>query len=277
MFPHTRILTALLALVFVLGGLPTAWSAEARVKQVKAAFVLNIARFSSWPEASFVDGDSPVRLCLLDESLTEAASTIDGKMVAGRHLKVDVIKQFNGGETCHLLFIGSESLDEFDVAYHASRFPYAITIADLTEDVSEDFDDDLKEAFVDESVSEVANELAEGLVEDFEEPPVEGFPEEFDDEPAEELLADFSDQIEEGFIEEESTAVGEEIAEELAISSQKTNYSSRRRANQAIVKLVRKNEGIGLEIAPDQARNQGLGFSSQLLDLARIVGDGEEL
>ena len=164
------------------------YAEEERIHEVKAAFVLNIARFVSWPELSFAGDDDPVNLCLLeDEALLSATASIADRRVKGRPLAIRTLSEFGlvAGSFCHLFYIGKNNLEAFELAYRPKSGAAILTIVDLT--------------------------LAE------------------------------------------NTSSGQ---------------------LPAVVSLVRKGEGVGLEVNPGLAKSQGLELSSQLLELARIVEPG---
>ncbi len=79
--------------------------------EIKAAFLLNFARYVEWPESAFSSSDSPVQICTLDSDGfdTVVASTIEGKMIGLRSVEVAAVAgpEFAGG--CHILFLGNGS------------------------------------------------------------------------------------------------------------------------------------------------------------------------
>ena len=92
-------------------GLLLAWGRPALAaeseEQVKAAFLVNFARYVEWPEAAFDAATSPIRLCLLGDGEFETilASTVSGREVAGRPVAVARIDDLGAAADCHLLFL----------------------------------------------------------------------------------------------------------------------------------------------------------------------------
>lgn len=75
---------------------------------VKAAFVLNFAKFTQWPEEAFENPDS-FSLCVIGgKSLTEGFQTIDGKKVDDRSLRVDFVSEADDFDKCNMLFVGKD-------------------------------------------------------------------------------------------------------------------------------------------------------------------------
>jgi len=84
-----------------------------KLAQVKAAFVLNIARFTRWPDSAFSSPDAPLELCILKDDLPgEAVESIRGKRVGKRTLSVQVVE--DSASRCHVLFVPSTQMKWFD-------------------------------------------------------------------------------------------------------------------------------------------------------------------
>lgn len=82
---------------------------------LKAAFVLNFARFTQWPADSFEGADSPCNLCVVgNEELEAAFQAIDGKEVGTRKLRVSFSRGAHELQRCNLLFV-SKDIDLPDV------------------------------------------------------------------------------------------------------------------------------------------------------------------
>jgi hypothetical protein len=77
--------------------------------QLKAAFVLNFARFVEWPPAAFAKADSHIVLGILGENPfgNILEQTIQGKKVNSRELEVTKLPSPAGATNCHILFIGA--------------------------------------------------------------------------------------------------------------------------------------------------------------------------
>lgn len=74
--------------------------------QVKAAFLLNFAKFVDWPPAAFANSDSPIAICILGKD--PFGRTIDdlvqGELASGRKLIVRRISQAPAAHTCQIVF-----------------------------------------------------------------------------------------------------------------------------------------------------------------------------
>ncbi|MBI9090188.1 MAG: YfiR family protein [Desulfobacterium sp.] len=76
---------------------------------VKAAFVLNFARFFQWPESVFSSPIEPYDLCVMgDEAIMEAFWTLQGKKIRARTIQVRRAAVPDEVGTPHLLFISKK-------------------------------------------------------------------------------------------------------------------------------------------------------------------------
>jgi len=81
--------------------------------QVKAAFLLNFAKFVEWPPSAFADADSPVAICILGKD--PFGRTIDelvqGEAANGRKLMVRRISQLPAPQACQVVFVEGSAKD----------------------------------------------------------------------------------------------------------------------------------------------------------------------
>ncbi|MGJ0484150.1 MAG: YfiR family protein [Methylomicrobium sp.] len=129
-----RFLVAAIFLASLSPLLAGAETEDERLQRVKAAFVLNIARFVSWPKEALEQQGDSLQLCLYRRNpLAEATETIEGKIVNGRTLRINLIKSLAQSPSCNILLIGLEEIQHFDEeSRHAPTSPL-LTIADLTD------------------------------------------------------------------------------------------------------------------------------------------------
>lgn len=104
-----------------------------RIDHLKAAFLLNIARFVSWPDAIQRNQDAPLYLCLYrSNSLQPAIENISEKSAYRHPIEVILIRTLNEIASCNILFIGPSDLEAFQQEAAPMPNPPVLTIADLT-------------------------------------------------------------------------------------------------------------------------------------------------
>ena len=96
---------ALLTLAMATGaGVRPAAAQEVSEVQVKAAFLLNFARFVEWPEAP----NGPFTLCLAaaDTFVESVRDSLRGQSVAGHELQIRQLQSGDSPVDCHVIFVG---------------------------------------------------------------------------------------------------------------------------------------------------------------------------
>jgi hypothetical protein len=85
--------------------------------EIKAAFLLNFARYVEWPESAFSGSDAPVQICMLGSEGFDrvAAGIVAGKMVGPRSVEVVPVSGADAAARCHILFVGSDSGSTDDI------------------------------------------------------------------------------------------------------------------------------------------------------------------
>jgi len=104
------------------------------LRRVKAAFVLNIARFVAWPADAFAGNADALHLCLYRSNpLGSAIETIRGKKVGKRSLSVSTIRDIGRGRECQILFVPPAELGRFAGGPPSATQPI-LTLTDATSD-----------------------------------------------------------------------------------------------------------------------------------------------
>ncbi|GMV91396.1 MAG: hypothetical protein AMXMBFR82_11740 [Candidatus Hydrogenedentota bacterium] len=75
--------------------------------EVKAAFIFKFVSFVEWPEESFPENDTPIRIGILGEDPfgTSLDRTIEGKSVRGRTLEARRSNDVEELSACHMVFV----------------------------------------------------------------------------------------------------------------------------------------------------------------------------
>ncbi len=100
---------------------------------IKAAFVMNFAKFTQWPEKTFADASDEIRLCVMgDDSVYTTFSKIEGKTINGLRLVVKKIKTTQEIENCHILFVSRPNRDDLPKIFAAVKEKPILTIGEIT-------------------------------------------------------------------------------------------------------------------------------------------------
>ena len=121
-----------IAIVLLLGALPSRTAAaDATLEyKVKAVFVLNAARFVTWPAGAFSSADSPVVIGVLGENPFGSllAEVVAGETVKGRQI---VVRRVATGEACHILFVSRSEQDRLPRVLDSAARSGALTISEI--------------------------------------------------------------------------------------------------------------------------------------------------
>jgi hypothetical protein len=137
--PKGRIATRILMLACLC--LPETTNATARPAtaiqdqaeyDIKAAFLINFARFVEWPTQAFAAPTAPLVLGIygLDPFDRSAFNEIGSKPVNGRRLEVRRIRTLSGIDGCHFLFINSGGEGDLEAILEAVRNKPVLTVGD---------------------------------------------------------------------------------------------------------------------------------------------------
>lgn len=83
-----------------------------RINRVKAAFILNIARYVEWPEDS--PSNDKFQLCFYQKNpLGTAVHNIRNKRIGNKGLKIQYIKSLSQQTKCNLLYLTHTQMVQF--------------------------------------------------------------------------------------------------------------------------------------------------------------------
>jgi len=126
-------LTKIIALIFALitPFTNTVYADATREYQLKAAYLLNFARFIYWPMEAFASAADKFEICVYGDSpFGDNLKYLLDKKVHGRSIKINNIEDLSNAKTCHILFVSESSETSF---YHFSSKmpPYVLTVSDV--------------------------------------------------------------------------------------------------------------------------------------------------
>lgn len=100
---------------------------------VKAAFLLNFARFVEWPEGSFAEPRSPLVIAVLgdDPFGPQLEGTLGGKTVEEHPLEIRRWKTLPSKETCHILFVSQSEKDRVERVLSRVKGWKALTVSEV--------------------------------------------------------------------------------------------------------------------------------------------------
>ena len=86
---------------------------ETRVAKIKAAHIFHLAKFTTWPDAAFVNKTSPLNICITGEekTLEYLKQITKGRKAQGRGFRLTFYKKLPSRAqalACHAIYFGSD-------------------------------------------------------------------------------------------------------------------------------------------------------------------------
>jgi hypothetical protein len=126
-----RLLTRRLLLAAMLLGSPASVPADEYPQaeyQVKAAFLYNFARFTSWPEHT----SNTFKLCVLgDDPFNDALDALAGKAVHNETLAITRLDHPSALDGCELVYISASYSNELDEIVALLQEQAILTVSDI--------------------------------------------------------------------------------------------------------------------------------------------------
>lgn len=105
--------------------------------RVKAAFLVNFARFITWPEQSFSSDQAELILCVVGNNpFATALNAVESKQINGRKLRITYEDSLRKVEQCHLLYVSKSEGHELDCLSSILDRQPVITVSDIPDFVN---------------------------------------------------------------------------------------------------------------------------------------------
>lgn len=117
-----------------MAGWPPTLRAEdlAQEYQLKAAFLINFAKFITWPEQALPAGQQEFILCVVgDDPFGPALAGIEKKTVGGRAIRVVRTSSLKKIPDCQMLFVSRSEADNLNLLPAAIGRKAVVTVSDL--------------------------------------------------------------------------------------------------------------------------------------------------
>jgi hypothetical protein len=123
-----------LAILFVLSLTSTGAGNTVREHDVKAAFLLNFARFVEWPAEAFSSSNAPLVVGVMGESPFGDAlqRTLSQQTARGRPITLRTISENEDGSQCHLLFVSQNLAPSYEQILNRLRKAPVLTVGETT-------------------------------------------------------------------------------------------------------------------------------------------------
>jgi hypothetical protein len=131
---HRFVFVAFVVLASIFGRNGASLRAEdgAQEYKLKAAFLLNFARFTSLPDEAFKNTKSPLVFCIAGKDpFGSAVSSLEAKQVNGRSIQLRYPQTIGEGEGCQIIFIPSTEKDRMEEFIGFCKDKPVISVSDI--------------------------------------------------------------------------------------------------------------------------------------------------
>ena len=131
--PRRQWLAVLTAVGSALGAVATPLAqTNSSESQVKAAFVLNFARYVEWPERAFASRDAPLVICVVGrDSFGPALMALESRQAQGRAVKVRTNLTVEETRGCHVVFISDSEARRIPASVRGLAGRPVLTVSDV--------------------------------------------------------------------------------------------------------------------------------------------------
>ena len=101
--------------------------------RVKAAFLLNFAKFVEWPPEAFAAPDAPTVICVIGQDPFGVLldRTVEGERVDSREVTVRRHSARDGLAGCHILFISLSEREQLSLIFSRLRGSNILTVSEM--------------------------------------------------------------------------------------------------------------------------------------------------
>lgn len=136
--PFARLLHVLLMAVLIWPAPVSSTSTQAAAQvsdepSLKAAFIYQFAKFTTWPAAAFSTSPQTISFCVVGKhELGEAFDkTLTGKTVAGRPVELKYLERLKKDDVCNVIYVAPSEKTRIKKIVETSAVGHALTISDL--------------------------------------------------------------------------------------------------------------------------------------------------
>ncbi len=130
----TAVLLAMLALLCGVGAMAANTEDQEREYKLKAAFLLNFSKFTTWPKESFAESGQTFDFCIVGKNpFGTALEGLESKKIGGRTIQLHYARSISEAETCHVMFISKSEQNNLEQLKQKIGDQPIITVSDIDE------------------------------------------------------------------------------------------------------------------------------------------------
>ncbi len=100
--------------------------------KLKAAFILNFSKLTTWPKDSFNQPEQTFDFCVAGEDpFGSALDGVESKQVGGRNVRLRFIPSISEVQNCHVLYVSKSEQNNIDQLQNVTEDIPTITVSDI--------------------------------------------------------------------------------------------------------------------------------------------------
>lgn len=106
---------------------------DSRENRLKAAYLLNFARFVYWPEEVFSSSNPDMNICVYrDSGFLESIKVISDRKVNNRKIKLVLTESINAIDSCHIMYFSQKVKNKFESLVPVIGDKLMLTVSDVS-------------------------------------------------------------------------------------------------------------------------------------------------
>lgn len=105
---------------------------DSRENRLKAAYLLNFARFIYWPEEVFSKSDPSMNICVYkDADFIESIKSISNRKVNNKQIKLILTEDAQAIDSCHIIYFSQQINNNFEKLVPVIGEKLILTVSDV--------------------------------------------------------------------------------------------------------------------------------------------------
>ncbi len=126
------VLLTMLALLYGVAAIAANSDSEDLEYKLKAAFLLNFSKFTTWPKEAFTEASQTFDFCIIGQDpFGKAFDGLESKKVGGRNVRLHHAGSIAEAKTCHVIFISKSEQSHLAQLLQAVVGRPVLTVSDI--------------------------------------------------------------------------------------------------------------------------------------------------
>jgi hypothetical protein len=126
------VLLVMLSLLYGVEAMTANAENEDREYKLKAAFLLNFAKFTTWPQKTFSQPGQTFDFCVVgDDPFGTALDGLETKKVGGRKVRLHYVQSITEAQSCQVMFVSKSDQSHLEQLKKVTEGQPVVTVSDI--------------------------------------------------------------------------------------------------------------------------------------------------